>query len=54
MTALLRLCRRLTDRNLVPLRVTFTDHRNDGATELSRFSGCRVEFTSDCLTFGAA
>jgi AraC-like DNA-binding protein len=54
MTALIRVCRQITDRKLVPLRVAFTHHRGDDPSELSAFFGCRVEFgrTSDCLTFG--
>jgi AraC-like DNA-binding protein len=53
MTALMRLCRQLTLRELAPLRVAFTHHRNDDPSELSAFFGCSVKFghTSDCLTF---
>ena len=53
MTALMRLCRQITNRELVPLRVAFTHHRDDDPSEFSAFFGCRVEFgrKSDCVTF---
>jgi AraC-like DNA-binding protein len=53
MAALLRLCRQLTNRRVMPLRVTFTHHRHDDPSELSAFFGCPVEFgrSADRLTF---
>jgi AraC-like DNA-binding protein len=53
MAALLRLCRQLTGRKLVPSRIAFIHHRNDVASELSTFFGCKVEFGSrlDRMTF---
>jgi AraC-like DNA-binding protein len=55
MTALVRLCRQLTRRELMPTRVEFTHRRNDNPSELSAFFGCEVEFgaTSDQATFDA-
>jgi AraC-like DNA-binding protein len=55
MAALLRLCHHLTERRLIPLRVTFTHHRHDDPSEISAFFGCGVEFghKSDSLTFAA-
>src|SRR5262249_10799098 len=40
MTALMRLCRQLTNRALTPLRVAFTHHRKDDPLDLSAFFGC--------------
>jgi AraC-like DNA-binding protein len=45
MTALVALCRRLTGRELVPIRVAFTHRRNENISELSAFFGCEVEFS---------
>jgi AraC-like DNA-binding protein len=56
MTALLRACRSLTGRALVPTRVGFIHHRNDDPAEVAAFFGCAVEFgaTADHMTFDAA
>jgi AraC-like DNA-binding protein len=53
MAALLRLCRQLTGRELVPSGVAFIHHRNDDSSELSTFFGCKVEFGAhvDRMTF---
>jgi AraC-like DNA-binding protein len=55
MTALMRLCRQSAHRELVPLWVAFTHHRNDDPSEFSAFFGCSVKFghTSDCMTFAS-
>jgi AraC-like DNA-binding protein len=44
MTALVRLCRQLAGRAVVPLRVAFIHLRNEDASELSAFFACEVEF----------
>lgn len=44
MTAMVRLCRKLTGRGLAPTRVAFTHRRNEDPSELSAFFGCDVEF----------
>jgi AraC-like DNA-binding protein len=56
MTALVRLCRQLTGRTLVPRHVGFTHHRDDDPSELSAFFGGDVQFgaRADRLTFDAA
>jgi len=46
-TSLVRICRQLTNRHLLPNSVKFVHHRNGGATALEQFLGCDV-------TFGAA
>ena len=43
-TSLVRICRQLTDRNLLPSRVSFVHRRNGGAAMLEKFLGCDVEF----------
>jgi len=55
MAALVRLCRRLTARELTPSRVAFTHHRNEDPAELAAFFGCEVDFgrRADQLTFDA-
>jgi AraC-like DNA-binding protein len=56
MTALVRLCRQLTGRELLPGCVRFAHHRNQDASELSAFFGCKVEFgmRADIVAFEAA
>jgi AraC-like DNA-binding protein len=44
MTSIVRVCRRLTGRNLSPKRVCFAHHRSKGIPEFSRFLGCPVQF----------
>jgi AraC-like DNA-binding protein len=46
-TSLVRICRQLTNRHLLPRCVKFVHRRNGGATALEKFLGCDV-------TFGAA
>ena len=55
-TALVRLCRRLTGRELVLSRVAFVHQRNEDPSELSAFFGCKVEFgaRADQLAFDAS
>ena len=55
MAALVRLCRLLTGRALTPRHVGFIHHRNDDASELSAFFGCKVAFgaAADRVTFAA-
>jgi AraC-like DNA-binding protein len=56
MTALMRVCRQLTRRALMPSLVEFTHRRNDDRSELAAFFGCEVDFgrTADQATFDAA
>jgi AraC-like DNA-binding protein len=56
MTALVRVCRRLTGRELMPRHVEFTHRRNEDASELSAFFGCDVDFgaTADQATFDSS
>jgi AraC-like DNA-binding protein len=53
---LVRVSRQLTDRELVPSRVSFTHHRAEDTSELSAFFGREVEFdgAADQLTFDAS
>jgi AraC-like DNA-binding protein len=44
MTAAVRACRELTGRQLSPLRVQFTHHRDDDCAELFAYLGAPVEF----------
>jgi AraC-like DNA-binding protein len=55
MTALVRLCRQLTGRDLAPDRVSFIHRRNENASELSAFFACDVAFgaTADQAIFDA-
>jgi AraC-like DNA-binding protein len=46
-TALVRACRRLTGRRLLPSGVRFVHRRKGGAPELDTFMGCDVEFGAD-------
>jgi AraC-like DNA-binding protein len=56
MTALIRLCRQLTCRELMASLVEFTHRGNDDPSELSAYFGCDVRFgaTVDQSTFDAA
>jgi AraC-like DNA-binding protein len=46
-TGLVRACRQLTGRRLLPIYVGFVHRRKGGASELVRFLGCDVEFGAD-------
>jgi AraC-like DNA-binding protein len=46
-TCLVRLCRQLTNRHLLPSRVSLCHRREKGRFELDRFLGCAVVFGSD-------
>jgi len=56
MTALVRVCRQLTGRDVMPSRIEFTHRRNEDAGELAAFFGCPVEFgaPADEATFDPA
>jgi AraC-like DNA-binding protein len=43
-TSLVRICRQLTDRRLLPSWVTFVHRRKGGCPELDSFMGCEVVF----------
>jgi AraC-like DNA-binding protein len=43
-TSLVRICRQLTNRHLLPSSVSLVHRRNGGATQLEKFLGCDVEF----------
>ena len=47
LTAVIRICRQLTNRDLRPRHVRVVHRRNAGAPELSAFLGCDVAFGSD-------
>ena len=44
MTAILRQCRTLTNRAIVPRRVSFVHQRARDAREMARYFGCAPEF----------
>ena len=46
-TLLVRLCRQLTNRRLLPRRVNLCHRRRGGCPELNRFLGCNVAFGAD-------
>jgi AraC-like DNA-binding protein len=46
-TSLVRICRQLTSRHLLPSCVRLVHRRNGGATQLEKFLGCDVEFGAD-------
>jgi AraC-like DNA-binding protein len=46
-TGLVRACRQLTGRRLLPIYVGLVHRRKGGASELVRFLGCDVEFGAD-------
>jgi len=54
-TAILRICRHLTGRHLVPDRVTFTHSRRSTVPEMVEFFGTQIEFDAkrDEIAFGA-
>jgi AraC-like DNA-binding protein len=56
MTGLVRSCRELTGRQLLPLRVQFAHHRHGDWSELTAFFGCEVEFDAgvDQATFSGS
>jgi AraC-like DNA-binding protein len=56
MTGLVRLCRQLTGRELIPRLVEFIHRRNEDTSELSAFFGSQVDFgaSADRLTFEAS
>ena len=47
MFAVLRLCRALTGRNIVPQYFSIVHHRSGGTSEMARFVGTKVEFGAD-------
>jgi AraC-like DNA-binding protein len=47
MFAVLRICRVLTGRNLVPQHFSIAHYRSEGTAEMSRFVGTKVEFDAD-------
>jgi AraC-like DNA-binding protein len=47
LTSLVRTCRQLTDRRLVPSRVRVIHHRGRTPSELRSFLGCEIEFGSN-------
>lgn len=47
LTALVRLCRELTKRHLVPNRVAFMHHHKQDLSKLRSFMGCEIEFGSN-------
>lgn len=47
LTAVIRICRQLTHRDLRPRRVRVVHRRSDGAAELNAFLGCDVTFGSN-------
>jgi AraC-like DNA-binding protein len=55
-TALVRVCRELTGRDVMPSCIEFTHRRTEDASELSAFYGCGVEFgaPADRATFDPA
>jgi AraC-like DNA-binding protein len=44
--SIIRLCRQLTDRRLVPSRIRVVHHRPKTPAELRSFLGCEIEFAS--------
>jgi AraC-like DNA-binding protein len=46
-TSLVRICRQLTGRSLLPTCVRFVHHRKSRALELDKFMGCGVVFGAD-------
>jgi AraC-like DNA-binding protein len=51
MFAALRICRMLTGQNLVPQHFSIAHHRSEGASEMARFVGTKVEFGADTDEF---
>jgi AraC-like DNA-binding protein len=56
MAVLVRTCRDLTGRRLLPIRVQFVHRRDQGSSEFAEFFGSDVEFgaAADGVTFAAA
>jgi AraC-like DNA-binding protein len=56
MTALMRVCRHLTDRRLTANRIGLTHHRSDDCSEISAFFGGEADFgvTMDEIAFDAS
>ena len=56
LTSLVRLCRQLTDRRLVPSRIRVVHHRDKTPADFRSFLGCEIEFGAavDELVFPAA
>jgi AraC-like DNA-binding protein len=46
MVSIIRLCRQLTNRRLVPSRIRVMHHRSNTPAELKSFLGCVIEFAS--------
>ncbi len=46
MTLLMRLCRKLVGRRLVPSRLRFTHHRGDEGSEVAAFFGAKCDFAA--------
>jgi Arabinose-binding domain of AraC transcription regulator, N-term len=51
MFAVLRICRMLTGRNLVPQHFSISHHRSGATSEMARFVGTKVEFGADTDEF---
>jgi len=47
LTSIVRLCRQLTNRRLIPGKIKVTHNRTNGAAEFRSFFGCEVEFGSN-------
>jgi AraC-like DNA-binding protein len=54
MFAVLRLCRMLTERTLVPQHFSFSHYRSEGMPEMVRFVGTKVEFGAERDEFALA
>jgi len=48
LTALVRICRQVTGKNLKPLRVRLTHRRPVGYAQFARFMGCEIEYDASC------
>jgi AraC-like DNA-binding protein len=51
MFAVLRICRVLTGRNVVPRQFSISHYRSEGTSEMARFVGRKVEFDADADEF---
>jgi AraC-like DNA-binding protein len=51
MFAAIRICRILTEQNLVPQHFSIAHHRSAGTSEMTRFVGTKVEFGADTDEF---
>ena len=54
MFGLLRICRMLTGRTLVPQHFSFSHYRSEGISEMARFVGTKVEFGAERDEFALA